>query len=142
MPIHRLLNGRPAPASLPLVHLLPLEDPLAAAERLAAEGIRHFKVKVGGPDFAAELELVAELRRRLGDGVRLRLDANGGWAGEGREERLAALVPFPRSCSRSPAARSISRRRSRWLSTKACRIPPCAPPYPTFCAAAASGSWC
>lgn len=94
LPIHRLLGSRPAPPTLPLVHLLPLEQTLEAAERSAADGIRHFKVKVGGPDFAAELELVAGLRRRLGDGVRLRLDANGGWAGEDREDRLAALAPY------------------------------------------------
>lgn len=94
VPLHRLLAGaRPFPASLPLVHLLPLEGAPAAAARLLAEGVRHFKIKVGGPDFAAELALLAELRG-LGRQLELRLDANGGWAGEDREARIAALTPY------------------------------------------------
>ncbi len=91
-PIHRLLGSRAAPPPLPLVHLLPAEGALAAAEELAAAGVRRFKLKVGGADFAAELEILDALRRRLGPAGLLRLDANRLLAGAERESRLAALA--------------------------------------------------
>jgi O-succinylbenzoic acid--CoA ligase len=92
LPIYRLLGGRDHP--IPLVHLLPVNDTLAAAEELYEAGARHFKVKVGGDDFAAELAMLTALRGRFGQKIELRLDANRGLAGPGREEKIAALAAF------------------------------------------------
>jgi o-succinylbenzoate synthase len=60
-----------------------------APDALALEAIRgaqrfgydHFKIKLGRPgNFKAEIAGVRELRRALGAGPRLRLDANRGWS--------------------------------------------------------------
>jgi L-alanine-DL-glutamate epimerase-like enolase superfamily enzyme len=48
--------------------------------RVARTGYRNFKVKLGSsPDCAAEVAAVRRLRKALGAGPRLRLDANRGW---------------------------------------------------------------
>lgn len=102
-PIHQLLGsglGNREPSPIPLAHLLPagrpLEEVVTTAERLFERGARLFKVKVGGPDFAAELRLLAALRQRFGDEIGLRLDANQGFLVENLKSRidaLAALAP-------------------------------------------------
>ena len=50
--------------------------------------VRHIKVKVGGADLDKELRSIATLRRMLGRGADLRVDANCGW---GVDQALAAL---------------------------------------------------
>lgn len=53
-------------------------DTIRAAERA---GYDHFKIKVGTPgSFRTEIAGVRELRRELGLGPRLRLDANRAWS--------------------------------------------------------------
>lgn len=54
------------------------EDVITAARAARARGIGTFKVKVGRPgELETELRLLDGLRRALGQGVVLRLDANG-----------------------------------------------------------------
>ncbi len=97
-PIHQLLGSRPHAAPILLAHLLPtgqsLEQAMAVAGDLYAQGARIFKVKVGGADFAAELALLAALRRRFGSKVGLRLDANGAFSADELPSRLDALAAF------------------------------------------------
>lgn len=57
-----------------------------------ARGVRTLKIKVGGPDFAAEQALLQTLRRALGPDVALRLDANGAWTVPQARQHLAQLV--------------------------------------------------
>ena len=52
---------------------------LATADRLAADGYRAIKLKVGRGDIEAEAYLVQAVRQRVGPGVELRLDANRAW---------------------------------------------------------------
>lgn len=67
--------------SLPVSGLLPAgEAAIDAAGKKVAEGFKHFKWKVGVESVAVEQAIFRELDRVLPQGVRLRLDANGGWS--------------------------------------------------------------
>ena len=112
-PLHQLLGSRPRATPLPLVHLLPvgaeISEVLAAAERLAAAGATAFKIKIGGPDFAAELALLAALRQRFGDAVELRLDANRAFKAAELKGRLDALAVFSPELLEEPVGEVDSR---------------------------------
>lgn len=100
LPIHQVLTGAGPrePSPIPLAHLLPSGSPveavLATAEELFARGARLFKVKVGGPDFGAELRLLAALRARFGDTIGLRLDANQGFSADHLRSRIEDLAAY------------------------------------------------
>lgn len=78
--LSRLIPGAREPAPLALCALLPSADPLRAldlARRHVDAGVRTFKLKVGPEQLGAAQEATLEaLRRDLGPGVELRLDAN------------------------------------------------------------------
>lgn len=57
----------------------PLEQLLANAEASVERGIGGIKLKVGQPDRALDLKRVDAVRRQLGDGVALMVDANQQW---------------------------------------------------------------
>lgn len=68
-----------------------------AAEARAA-GFAAFKLKLaaspGRPDVEADLERVAALREAVGEGARLRLDANAAWSVAEARRALARLAPY------------------------------------------------
>ncbi|MHB8417837.1 MAG: o-succinylbenzoate synthase [Myxococcales bacterium] len=90
--------GAPASAQVAVCASLShgsIEAQLADAARAWSQGFRTFKVKIGGPSvWPQELELLAELRRRHGGQLRLRVDANGALDPAGLPAALAALEPF------------------------------------------------
>lgn len=96
-PVWSLLGGE-NPSAVPLSALLRARTPETIVEQTRAvleRGITTVKVKVGLPGaFEHELALLAALRAALGSGLRLRLDANGGFAQGNVAERLAALARF------------------------------------------------
>ncbi|MFM2342115.1 MAG: hypothetical protein RLZZ592_1768 [Pseudomonadota bacterium] len=57
----------------------PIEQLLVNAEASVARGIGGIKLKVGQPDRAQDLRRVEAVRRHLGDGVALMVDANQQW---------------------------------------------------------------
>ncbi|MGW8380499.1 mandelate racemase/muconate lactonizing enzyme family protein [Streptomyces sp. ODS28] len=57
----------------------PTEEVLDNAEAALAEGIGGVKIKVGHPEGARDLERLAAVRERIGDGVPLMADANQQW---------------------------------------------------------------
>lgn len=61
------------------------------AAELAREGYRTLKVKVGSGDDAGRL---AAVRAAAGDGIALRVDANGAWSPEQASAAIAALGPL------------------------------------------------
>ncbi len=74
----------------------PPETVLEDAARLAADGYRALKIKVGRDGPLEEAELVAAVRARVGSGVALRLDANRAWdlpTALAFAERVAAAHP-------------------------------------------------
>jgi o-succinylbenzoate synthase len=93
--VAELLAGGTPQREVPLAVLLFGRD----AATLAAEvdgglalGVRTFKLKVGGHDFAGELELIRSLRRAVAGDWALRLDANAAWTPEVARQRLRALA--------------------------------------------------
>lgn len=77
------LLGGPVRRRLELSGSIGIDEPEAMAEKaatLVAAGYRTVKVKVGTPDVAGDLARVREVRRAVGDGVAIRLDANAGYS--------------------------------------------------------------
>jgi o-succinylbenzoate synthase len=89
LPAARALAPRLPRDRAPLSKLVPLGD-LAAARRAVHAGFRTLKVKLGGRDFAADLNALGELRRAVGPEIALRLDANGRL--DDPDTQLAALA--------------------------------------------------
>ncbi len=74
-------------------------------EKLSA-GWRCIKIKIGGLDFARELEMLQQIRRQHGpDELELRLDANGAFTRKNVRQRLQQLAEFhPHSIEQPVAA--------------------------------------
>jgi len=79
-PVYRLLGGK-VRDSVPVAHMIGLMPEKDAAEEgvaAAADGVHALQIK-GGVDAERDIRLVSTLRRELGTGVTLRLDANQGY---------------------------------------------------------------
>jgi L-alanine-DL-glutamate epimerase-like enolase superfamily enzyme len=57
----------------------PLPEVLSGVEACVAKGIGGIKIKVGHPDFSEDLKRVRAVRKLLGDGFPLMVDANQQW---------------------------------------------------------------
>ncbi len=82
MPLHRLLGS--ARAELPVYAqggwlADPVEHVVEEALDFQAQGFRHYKMRVGSPDWRADLRRVERVRDALDDDMRLMVDANQGW---------------------------------------------------------------
>ncbi len=78
VPVHALLGGQ-VRDRIPLSWSLPIVEISAAVEeglKMVERGFRILKVKVGRPDPAEDVEMVAALRRAVGSEIKLRVDAN------------------------------------------------------------------
>lgn len=95
----------------------PLEAVAAEAERWARDGFTTFKLKLGaetandpdnrGPSRSrgsGDLEQVRAVRKALGPGARIRVDANEAWDLETARATLAALEPFEVELAEQPVA--------------------------------------
>ncbi len=85
----------PAPCRtrVPVNVIVPVIDPARAADLVAASGSHTAKVKVADPgtDPAADLARVAAVRRALGPGGSIRVDANGAWTVDEAVDAIARL---------------------------------------------------
>ncbi|GAC1367657.1 MAG: o-succinylbenzoate synthase [Hymenobacter sp.] len=85
-------------AALPINGLVWMGDAAFMREQIRqklAAGYRCLKLKIGGLDFATELELLAEIRAVAGpDRLTLRVDANGAFAPADAPAKLAQLAAF------------------------------------------------
>jgi muconate cycloisomerase len=80
VPVSTLLGGRLRPG-VEVAHslgIMDLERCCSEAEQAVGEGVKTIKVKTG-LDPERDVAVVRELRRRLGDEVRIRVDANEGY---------------------------------------------------------------
>lgn len=117
LPLHELLRPGSGPGTLDCNATLTAGEPadvLRQAEIWAADGFRVFKLKLGTGDDVAQVEAV---RQGLGDGVRLRVDANGSWSPREAAERLRALEPFGIELAEQPVADLAGMRELRELSS-------------------------
>jgi len=80
VPVHMLLGGR-ARTHVPVTHsigLISIEDAEKEVAKVAAEGIRTIKIKVG-VDAKRDVEMVRAVRNAAGPDVELCVDANEGY---------------------------------------------------------------
>jgi o-succinylbenzoate synthase len=96
------------PHDVPLAALCVGSSPaaiMAAARAAWNQGIRTIKLKIGQPHaFAAECELIAQVRHHFGDELALRLDANAAWNPDEAMDRLTALAIFAPELVEQPVA--------------------------------------
>ncbi|NHX37967.1 MULTISPECIES: mandelate racemase/muconate lactonizing enzyme family protein [Halolamina] len=81
-PVYELLGGPAGKEPMVDLHssigIRPPEEVREIAARAAEEGFNAFKLKVGGPDLAAERAAVEAIAEAVPD-ARIRIDANQGW---------------------------------------------------------------
>lgn len=71
-----------------------------SALKMRAYGFRHCKIKVGTVE--DEPQRLRRLRRWLGYGIIIRIDANEAWPADTAAERIASLIPFKIACVEQP----------------------------------------
>jgi len=105
-PIYRLLGGA-VRDSVPVAHMIGLmneKDAVQEGISAVADGVRTLQVK-GGVDAERDVRLVGTLRREVGPGVTLRLDANQGYGHAKRALQVVAkLVDAGADLIEQPAA--------------------------------------
>ena len=92
-PIYRLLGGA-VRDSVPVAHMIGLMNEKEAVQEgigAVADGVRTLQVK-GGVDAERDVRLVGTLRREVGSGVTLRLDANQGYGHAKRALQVVARL--------------------------------------------------
>lgn len=80
-PVYNLTGGK-CRDGIPLSWSLPIVDVEAGtteAVQMVERGFTILKVKTGRPDPWDDVAMFREIRRAVGDGIRLRADANQGW---------------------------------------------------------------
>jgi muconate cycloisomerase len=93
LPIYRLLGGAVRDC-VPVAHMVGLMDESHALEEgtaAVADGVKALQIK-GGVDPERDVRLVRALRREVGTGVTLRLDANQGYGHAKSASRMVARL--------------------------------------------------
>lgn len=114
-PLRRLLDVR-AGDEVAVGALLSAREPAALAREAsaaAAEGFGTVKLKVAHAPLEEDLARAAVVRDAAGPGVRLRLDANGGWDEPSALQALRRLSRLDVELCEQPAAEVASLRRLR-----------------------------
>jgi L-alanine-DL-glutamate epimerase-like enolase superfamily enzyme len=93
LPIYRLLGGA-VRESVAVAHMIGLMDEAHAAEEgvaAVADGVRTLQIK-GGVDPERDVRVVRAIRKAVGPGVTLRLDANQGYGHAKAASRMVARL--------------------------------------------------
>lgn len=104
-PVHDLIGGA-AVDRLPLCGLIPLGDPdtvagLAAGYQRAGYGTVRIKL---GTSPTADRDVIAEVRSRCGDDLRIRVDYNQAYSPAAAARALALIEPFGIDAAEQPLA--------------------------------------
>jgi o-succinylbenzoate synthase len=105
-----LLAGRRPDRAVPLSMVLLGTDVATLAGQVRsglAAGVRTFKLKVGRPEFAAELALIAALRAAVAGDWALRLDANGAWPPNAARRHLQEMAGLGVELVEQPVAADL-----------------------------------
>ena len=97
LPLWRLLGGNDprVPCYAGGIDLdLPTADLLRQTDANLSHGFRAIKMKVGRQELADDVSRVAAMRRHLGDGFPLMLDANMKWTADQAIRAARAFAPF------------------------------------------------
>lgn len=96
VPVHTLLGGC-VRTRIPVTHSIGLispEDAEQEAAKVAAEGIRTIKIKIGG-DPRRDIDVVRRVRQAVGEEVDLCVDANEGYATPGEAiATIRSMTPY------------------------------------------------
>jgi mandelate racemase len=105
VPLAVLLGGetRPLPAYDSFGTLDPRTD-LPWLEESVASGFKAIKIKLGAGDIESDLAIVTDVRRTIGDGVRLMLDFNQSQSTASAVERIRRLEDFDLTWVEEPVA--------------------------------------
>ncbi len=105
VPLAVLLGGerRPLPA-YDSFGMLDHRTDLPRLEASVASGFKAIKIKLGAGDVESDVGIVAEVRRTVGDGVRLMLDFNQSQSTAGAVERIRRLQDFDLTWAEEPVA--------------------------------------
>lgn len=107
LPVYRLLGGPVRDARIPIRFSIGAVPPAEAARRAAARvawGHTTIKVKVGrNPE--EDLQRVRAVRSEIGAGIKLTVDANGGWSEEDAISTLRAMEPLNLDLAEQPVRR-------------------------------------
>lgn len=107
IPVYQLLGGRRHDEISIKEADLWIDTPgnmAAAAERLAAEGIMNFEVKIG-TDPAVDVERIRAVRNALGHSAKLRVDCNEGYAADMALKALRKMEEFDLAYIEQPVVR-------------------------------------
>ncbi|MCL1631763.1 dipeptide epimerase [Sporolactobacillus sp. CPB3-1] len=89
MPLYQFLGGNTNEIETDFtVSVNRVDEMIQDALNYVQMGFRTLKIKVGSASISEDLQRVRELRKRVGDGIKLRLDANQGWRSK---EAVAAI---------------------------------------------------
>lgn len=105
LPLYRLLGGLSNELETDIT--VGIDAPEVMAEQAKAHvqaGFRVIKTKVG-TDIVSDLARVRAIREAVGDGVKIRLDANQGWKGKEAVEFLNRLNEYDIELVEQPVAR-------------------------------------
>src|SRR5271169_169390 len=105
VPLTVLLGGekRPLPA-YDSFGILDHRTDLPWLEASVASGFKAIKIKLGAGDVGSDVAIVADVRRTIGDGVRLMLDFNQSQSTAGAVERIRRLQDFDLTWVEEPVA--------------------------------------
>lgn len=105
VPIWALLGGGDHPIETDMsIGIETLEDTVALARQAVSDGFQVLKLKVGG-EAEADVERVAAVRRTVGDSIKIRLDANGGWNFNQADRALTLMEPLDLELVEQPLPR-------------------------------------
>ncbi len=99
------LFGGPVREQVEYFYYLSQGEPGAMAEDAKAglgRGFGTFYIKVGSPDMSIDLARVASVRSALGDGPRIRVDANEAWSTAGALGALGRLAEYDIELAEQP----------------------------------------
>ena len=66
------------------------------------EGFKTIKVKTGRDNFDEDLEVIASIRKAVGNKIKIRIDSNGKWSVEEAEKKLNRLKEFSLEYAEQP----------------------------------------
>ncbi len=105
VPVYKLLGGK-VRSSIPVIRILPIKAPADMArnaEAVVADGFRFLKIKVG-TDPILDVDRVREIRRAVGSGIGLTIDANQGWTPKAAITALRRMEEFDVAIVEQPVA--------------------------------------
>lgn len=94
-PLYRNIGDGRLVTSVPVnatIGDMPREETVESAVAAVEEGFDCLKLKVGARSVEADVERVAAVRERVGDGVELRADANGAWTPDEADRAFDAFA--------------------------------------------------